>query len=72
MKSIDFYLTASFFLFIIFFCRICGEPPFTGQDEDGLYDSIRKGDLDFSTDAWQRISDEGKMMRFSSSLIPLG
>ncbi|XP_011672831.1 serine/threonine-protein kinase 33 isoform X2 [Strongylocentrotus purpuratus] len=45
---------------VIAFLLICGEPPFTGQDEDGLYDSIRKGDLDFSTDAWQRISDEAK------------
>nr|XP_054774808.1 serine/threonine-protein kinase 33-like [Lytechinus pictus] len=45
---------------VIAFLLMCGEPPFTGQDEESLYDSIRKGDLDFSTNAWKRISDEAK------------
>lgn len=45
---------------VIAFLLMSGEPPFTGQDEEGLYDSIRKGELDFSTMAWQRISDEAK------------
>ncbi|XP_071502191.1 serine/threonine-protein kinase 33-like [Diadema antillarum] len=45
---------------VITFLLMSGEPPFNGQDEDGLYDSIRKGELDFSTPAWKRISDEAK------------
>lgn len=41
------------------FHRFCGYYPFRSKDDDSLYDIIKKGDIDFSDDMWNEVSDEG-------------
>ncbi|XP_002739098.1 serine/threonine-protein kinase 33-like [Saccoglossus kowalevskii] len=45
---------------IIAYTLMCGSPPFTGNDEDSLYDNIKKGELDFSQGVWPSVSDAAK------------
>ena len=42
-------------------CRFCGYPPFRAKEEEVLYDQIKKGDIDFTTDeVWKEVTKEGK------------
>ncbi|XP_022112093.1 serine/threonine-protein kinase 33-like [Acanthaster planci] len=45
---------------VIAYMLLSGYPPFTGRDEDGLYEEIRRGELDFSGAVWRKVSDEAK------------
>lgn len=54
------YVMSNFALFLHkYFNRFCGYPPFRSNDEDSLYDMIKKGDIDFSDELWEEVSDEG-------------
>lgn len=45
---------------VLAYMLIGGNPPFSGRDEEGLYENIRKGELDFTSKIWQNVSTEGK------------
>ncbi|XP_038065822.1 myosin light chain kinase A-like [Patiria miniata] len=45
---------------VIAYMLLSGYPPFTGRDEDSLYEAIRKGELDFSGAVWKKVSSEAK------------
>lgn len=41
---------------VILYILVCGVPPFWGDTEQQIFDSILKGRLDFSSDPWPTIS----------------
>ncbi|XP_071830684.1 serine/threonine-protein kinase 33-like [Apostichopus japonicus] len=45
---------------VLAYMLIGGNPPFSGRDEDSLYENIRKGELDFTTNIWKEVSTEAK------------
>ncbi|XP_067675965.1 serine/threonine-protein kinase 33-like [Haliotis asinina] len=46
---------------VIMYIMLCGYPPFRSNDEDSLYEIIKKGEVDFSEEPWPSISEEAKM-----------
>jgi hypothetical protein len=49
--------------FICYSHRFCGYFPFRSRnDDDSLYDIIKKGDIDFTDETWNEVSDEGLFM----------
>lgn len=46
---------------VIMYSLICGSPPFKASTEDELYEIIKKGEIDFTSDpVWNSISTEAK------------
>lgn len=45
---------------VIVYTLFCGYYPFRSKDDDSLYDIIKKGDIDFSDEMWNEVSDEAK------------
>ncbi len=45
---------------VILYILLSGVPPFWGETEQQIFDSILKGQLDFTSDPWPRISKEAK------------
>ena len=44
----------------ILYVMLCGFPPFDGETQDEIFDSILEGELDFSEPEWDSVSDEAK------------
>ncbi|XP_062208634.1 calcium-dependent protein kinase 2 [Phragmites australis] len=45
---------------VIFYILLCGVPPFWAESEHGIFNSILRGQVDFSSDPWPRISSGAK------------
>ena len=45
---------------VILYILLCGLPPFWGDNEKAIFDSILVGKLDFSEDPWPKISEPAK------------
>ncbi|XP_045197496.1 serine/threonine-protein kinase 33-like isoform X2 [Mercenaria mercenaria] len=45
---------------VIVYTLFCGYFPFRSKDDDSLYDIIKKGDIDFTDEMWNEVSDEAK------------
>ncbi|GAB4834493.1 Calcium-dependent protein kinase 3 [Ancistrocladus abbreviatus] len=45
---------------VILYILLSGLPPFWGENEQGIFDSILQGNLDFSSDPWPSISSSAK------------
>ncbi|KAF8751299.1 hypothetical protein HU200_012177 [Digitaria exilis] len=45
---------------VILYILLCGVPPFWAESEHGIFNSILRGQVDFSADPWPRISPGAK------------
>uniref|UniRef100_A0A0D9WVR6 non-specific serine/threonine protein kinase n=1 Tax=Leersia perrieri TaxID=77586 RepID=A0A0D9WVR6_9ORYZ len=45
---------------VIIYILLSGVPPFWDESEQGIFEQVLKGDLDFSSDPWPSISDSAK------------
>uniref|UniRef100_A0A0E0E7P4 non-specific serine/threonine protein kinase n=1 Tax=Oryza meridionalis TaxID=40149 RepID=A0A0E0E7P4_9ORYZ len=45
---------------VIIYILLSGVPPFWDESEQGIFEQVLKGDLDFSSDPWPAISDSAK------------
>ncbi|XP_040994165.1 calcium-dependent protein kinase 1-like [Juglans microcarpa x Juglans regia] len=45
---------------VILYILLCGVPPFWAESEQGIFEQVLHGDLDFSSDPWPSISDSAK------------
>ncbi|RAL51026.1 unnamed protein product [Cuscuta campestris] len=45
---------------VILYILLSGVPPFWGENEQGIFDAILRGHLDFSSDPWPSISSSAK------------
>ncbi|KAJ8436597.1 hypothetical protein Cgig2_031538 [Carnegiea gigantea] len=45
---------------VILYILLSGVPPFWGENEQGIFDSILRGQLDFSSEPWPSISSSAK------------
>eukprot|EP00270_Netrium_digitus_P007111 TRINITY_DN2064_c1_g1_i2.p1 TRINITY_DN2064_c1_g1~~TRINITY_DN2064_c1_g1_i2.p1 ORF type:complete len:534 (-),score=134.10 TRINITY_DN2064_c1_g1_i2:90-1691(-) len=45
---------------VILYILLCGVPPFWAENEQGIFDSVLKGHIDFDSDPWPRISKDAK------------
>ncbi|XP_057515881.1 calcium-dependent protein kinase 1-like [Amaranthus tricolor] len=45
---------------VIVYILLSGVPPFWGETEQGIFEQVLHGDLDFSSDPWPSISEEAK------------
>ncbi|XP_024529122.1 calcium-dependent protein kinase 2 [Selaginella moellendorffii] len=45
---------------VILYILLCGLPPFWAETEKGIFDSVLRGELDFSDDPWPKISSSAK------------
>ncbi|KAF8732222.1 hypothetical protein HU200_016197 [Digitaria exilis] len=45
---------------VIFYILLSGVPPFWDETEQGIFDQVLKGELDFSSDPWPSISESAK------------
>jgi len=45
---------------VILYILLCGVPPFYGETENQIFDSVLRGELDFKTDPWPQISQAAK------------
>uniref|UniRef100_J3MIQ6 non-specific serine/threonine protein kinase n=1 Tax=Oryza brachyantha TaxID=4533 RepID=J3MIQ6_ORYBR len=45
---------------VIIYILLSGVPPFWDESEQGIFEQVLKGDLDFSSDPWPAISDGAK------------
>jgi len=45
---------------VILYILLCGVPPFYGETENQIFDTILRGELDFQSDPWPTVSDAAK------------
>ncbi|KAI3705283.1 hypothetical protein L1987_75518 [Smallanthus sonchifolius] len=45
---------------VIVYILLCGVPPFWAETEEGIFEQVLHGDLDFTTNPWPSISDGAK------------
>ncbi|KAL8162060.1 hypothetical protein V2J09_013549 [Rumex salicifolius] len=45
---------------VIIYILLSGVPPFWGDNEQGIFEQVLHGDLDFETDPWPQISEDAK------------
>ncbi|KAL5568675.1 hypothetical protein UlMin_025250 [Ulmus minor] len=45
---------------VILYILLSGVPPFWAETEQGIFEEVLRGDLDFSTDPWPKISEGAK------------
>ncbi|KAJ4784720.1 Calcium-dependent protein kinase [Rhynchospora pubera] len=45
---------------VILYILLCGVPPFWADTQEGIYDEIKKGHIDFGSEQWALISDGAK------------
>eukprot|EP00899_Mesostigma_viride_P019571 jgi/Mesvir1/27615/Mv07348-RA.1 len=45
---------------VILYILLCGVPPFWAETEQGIFDAVLRGQIDFSSDPWPKISDSAK------------
>ncbi|XP_073222043.1 calcium-dependent protein kinase 10-like [Cicer arietinum] len=45
---------------VILYILLSGIPPFWGETQQGIFDAVLKGHIDFDSDPWPLISDSGK------------
>ncbi|CAI5468453.1 unnamed protein product [Closterium sp. Yama58-4] len=45
---------------VILYILLCGVPPFWAESEQGIFDAVLKGHIDFSSDPWPLISSSAK------------
>uniref|UniRef100_A0ACD5VU87 Uncharacterized protein n=1 Tax=Avena sativa TaxID=4498 RepID=A0ACD5VU87_AVESA len=45
---------------VILYILLCGVPPFWAESEHGIFNSILRGQIDFASDPWPRISSGAK------------
>ncbi|TYH32633.1 hypothetical protein ES332_D13G003500v1 [Gossypium tomentosum] len=45
---------------VILYILLSGVPPFWAESEDGIFDQVLHGDLDFESDPWPNISESAK------------
>lgn len=45
---------------VILYILLCGVPPFWAESEQGIFDAVLKGDVDFESDPWPHISSSAK------------
>ena len=58
---------------VILYILLSGVPPFWGETEQQIFDAILKGQLDFQSDPWPRISKGAKdVVRIMLTQVVLG
>uniref|UniRef100_A0A8C5QWQ1 Serine/threonine kinase 33 n=1 Tax=Leptobrachium leishanense TaxID=445787 RepID=A0A8C5QWQ1_9ANUR len=45
---------------VIMYMLLSGEPPFKAKSEEKLFEQIRKGEMNFSADVWQSVSEAAR------------
>ncbi|XP_071690517.1 calcium-dependent protein kinase 20-like isoform X1 [Rutidosis leptorrhynchoides] len=45
---------------VIIYILLCGVPPFWDETEQGIFEQVLKGDLDFASEPWPSISESAK------------
>eukprot|EP00898_Chlorokybus_atmophyticus_P002494 jgi/Chlat1/3245/Chrsp22S03512 len=45
---------------VILYILLCGVPPFWAETEQGIFDAVLKGHIDFKSEPWPKISDGAK------------
>ncbi|KAG5529207.1 hypothetical protein RHGRI_029785 [Rhododendron griersonianum] len=45
---------------VILYILLSGVPPFWGENEQGIFDAVLQGNLDFASDPWPSISSSAK------------
>ncbi|KAL4560647.1 hypothetical protein LXL04_032800 [Taraxacum kok-saghyz] len=45
---------------VIIYILLCGVPPFWDETEQGIFEQVLKGDLDFNSEPWPSISESAK------------
>jgi calcium-dependent protein kinase len=47
---------------VILYILLCGYPPFNGQTDDQIHQSISRGKYSFPEEEWNAVSKEGKIL----------
>ena len=47
---------------VIFYILLCGYPPFNGESDEEIFESILKGDFEFPAEEWDSVSDNAKIL----------
>ncbi|KAI3677060.1 hypothetical protein L1987_86678 [Smallanthus sonchifolius] len=55
---------------VIIYILLCGVPPFWDETEQGIFDQVLKGDLDFASEPWPSISESAKDLQKHSPSHP--
>lgn len=42
------------------YIMLCGYPPFDGETQEEIFENILNGEVDFSEEEWNEVSEEGK------------
>ncbi|XP_073278352.1 calcium-dependent protein kinase 26-like [Primulina huaijiensis] len=45
---------------VVLYILLCGVPPFWGETEREIFEEVLRGEIDFSSDPWPKISDSAK------------
>ncbi len=45
---------------VILFVLLCGYTPFTSDDQDQMFERIKRGQWDFEPNSWNHVSEEAK------------
>ena len=47
---------------VILFVLLCGYTPFASDDQDQMFERIKRGEWDFDPNDWQHVSEEAKAL----------